>query len=153
MGEPSRRARRLLRLLYREDVRRAAYRAYLRRARHRHLRKMLTTFLQVEARLIGLLEGHLQALGVSPRTGIVRRWLGLLGGLLGGITSRRGDAGILRRIRSEESRGAERYAAEVDWKGWSPEERWTVDGHRCDQLYQNQWAEDVERDLAGREAG
>lgn len=153
MGEPSVRARRLLRLLYREDVRLAAYRAYLRRARHRHLRKLLATFLQVETRLIGLLEGHLGALGVTPRAGMVRRWLGVLGGFLGRITSRRGDAAILRRIRSEESRGAERYAAEADWDGWSPEERWTVDGHRCDQLYQNQWAGDVERDLAGRESG
>ena len=146
------RVRRLLRLLYREDLRAAAYRAYRRRARHAHHRKLLITFGQVEGRVIGLLEGHLAALGYGRpgRPGLLRRLMASLGTTLGTVTALGGERAMLRRLRSEETRGADRYAREVDWDGWTPEERDTLDGYRCDQLYQNQWAEDVERDLRGK---
>jgi hypothetical protein len=146
---PRERIRRLLRLLYREDLRIGAYRIYRRRAHHPHLRKLLSTFLQVEGRVIVRLEDHLADLGLGRpgRRGPVRRFLSGVGGLLGRMTAVGGEAGMLRRLRSEESRGAERYGREADWEGWSAAERDTVDGHRCDQLYQNQWAEDVSRDV------
>ena len=144
------RVRRLLRLLYREELRAAAYRVYRRRARHAHLRTLLATFGKVEGRVIALLEGHLATLGYGRpgRRGPVRRLMAATGATLGTLTAVGGEPAILRRLRSEESRGADRYGREVDWDGWGDGERETLDGHRCDQLYQNQWAEDVARDLS-----
>ena len=109
-------------------------------------------FLEVETRLIKRLEQHLVSLGHPDGKGPIRQGMSGLGGLLAGLTSFGGELRILERLRSEESRGAERYGREADWQGWGPEERETVDGHRCDQLYQNQWAEDVERDLLREKA-
>ena len=113
---PKERIRRLLRLLYREDLRIGAYRIYRRRAQHPHLRKLLSTFLQVESRVIVRLEDHLADLdlGRSGQRGPVRRLLSGVGGMLGRMTALGGEAGILRRLRSEESRGAERYGREAD---------------------------------------
>jgi hypothetical protein len=153
-GPSAERVRRLLRFLYREEVRAAAYRAYRRRARHVPLKGMLATFGEVEERLLLRIEGHLAALGVGRpgRRGPLRRAMAMVGSLLAGVTALGGDAAILRRVRCEESRGADRYAREVDWAGWTAAERDTLDGHRCDQHYQSQWAQDVQRDLAAARA-
>jgi hypothetical protein len=142
------RTRRLLGALYREEFRSAAYRAYHRRAREEKLRKMLGTFLQAQERMIGLLEGHLRDLGVQRAgRGPLRSLIGVAGSAAGRLTSLRGADAILRRVQSEETRGAEYYGDEIDWEGWSTEEKQTLEGHACDQLYQKKWAGTVERDL------
>ena len=149
------RIRRLLRALYQEEVRTGAYRAYRRRSRNAGLRSMLDTFLRVEARAVSLLAGHLAALGVGRpgQRGPIRRGLALLGAVLAGITARGGDPAILRRLRTSERRGADRFGREVDWEGWTEGERATFDGHRCDQLYQANWAEELAGRLARDAAG
>ncbi len=142
------RARRLLGAVYREEFRSAAYRAYHRRAREEHLRKMLGTFLQAQARMIGLLEGHLRDLGVQRAgRGALRSIVGRLGSTVGTLTSLRGAEAILRRIQSEEARGADHYGDEIDWEGWSEAEKETLEGHACDQLYQKKWAGRIEDHL------
>ncbi len=145
----SERIRRLLQAVYREELRTAAYRVYRRRARDDSVGTMLDTFLRVEERVLSRLEGHLVDLDACRpgRPGLLRRGMGWLGATLARLTVLGGDPSILRRIRAEERRGGERYGREVEWKGWSPAERDTLDGHRCDQLYQNHWAEEVERDV------
>ncbi len=148
------RTRRLLGAVYREEFRSAAYRAYHRRAREEHLRKMLGTFLDAQARMIGLLEGHLRDLGLERAgRGALRRIIGALGSSVGTLTSLRGADAVLRRIQSEEGRGADHYGDEIDWEGWSEAEKQTLEGHACDQLYQKKWAGTVERDLKSRESG
>ncbi len=148
------RTRRLLGAVYREEFRSAAYRAYHRRAREEKLRKMLGTFLQAQARMIGLLEGHLRDLGVQRAgRGALRSTIGVLGSAVGTLTSLRGADAILRRVQSEEARGADHYGDEVDWEGWSEAEKQTLEGHACDQLYQKKWAGTVERDLKSGENG
>jgi hypothetical protein len=144
------RIRRLLGALYREEARAAAYRAFRRSATEEPLQKMLDTYLQVETRFIGILERHLAELGVGRpgRVGILRRVLRGLGGATGAAIAWRGSAAILRRAKAEEWSGAQRYGKEIDWPGWSALERWSLDGHRCDQLYQSHWAGDVARDRA-----
>ena len=143
------RVERLMRALYREELRTAAYRAYRRRVKAVPVRTMLTTFLRVQERVVRLLEEHLLELGVGTpgRRGPLRRLTAATGAFLATVASVGGDLAILRRIRSEETRGADRSGREVDWEGWSAAERDSFDGHRCDQLYQNQWAQDVARDL------
>jgi len=142
------RTRRLLGAVYREEFRSAAYRAYRRRAEEEHLRKMLGTFLDAQARMIGLLEGHLQDLGVSRSgRGVLRRVIGILGSSVGTLTSLRGADAVLRRIQSEEGRGADHYGDEIDWDGWSEAEKQTLEGHACDQLYQKRWAGRIEEHL------
>ena len=148
------RARRLLGAVYREEFRSAAYRAYHRRAREEKLRKMLGTFLEAQARMIGLLEGHLRDLGIQHAgRGALRSIIGVLGSAVGTLTSLRGADAILRRIQSEEGRGADHYGDEIDWEGWSEAEKQTLEGHACDQLYQKKWAGTVERDLKSGESG
>ncbi len=148
------RTRRLLGAVYREAFRSAAYRAYHRRAREEKLRKMLGTFLEAQARMIGLLEGHLQDLGVQRAgRGALRSIVGVVGSAVGTLTSLRGADAILRRIQSEEARGADHYGDEIDWEGWSEAEKQTLEGHACDQLYQKKWAGTVERDLKSGESG
>ena len=142
------RTRRLLGAVYREEFRSAAYRAYQRRAREEHLRKMLGTFLQAQERMIDLLEGHLRDLGVQRAgRGALRRIIGALGSSVGTLTSLRGADAVLRRIQSEEGRGADHYGDEIDWEGWSEAEKQTLEGHACDQLYQKKWAGRIEEHL------
>ena len=139
------RARRLLRALYREEFRASAYRVYRSRAAEESVRKMLGTFLRAEDRMIGLLEGHLSDLGAGTpgRPGLMRRTVRFVGAGTGLVTSLGGARSMLRRVRSEEERGAEHYGREAHWAGWSQAERETLEGHHCDQLYQNRWAEEV----------
>ena len=148
-GIDRQRIRWLLRALYREELRAGAYRVYRRRAGSGPVGTMLGTFLKVEARMIAAVEGHLMVLGVGQpgRRGLLRHAMAGLGAALAGLTGLGGPRAILRRVRAEEWRGAERYAREVEWVGWSAAERETLDGHRCDQLYQSHWAEEIERDL------
>lgn len=147
------RTSRLLGALYREQFRSSAYRAYHRRARQEKLRRMLGTFLEAQARMIGLLEGHLRDLGVERAgRGALRSIIGVAGAAAGTLTSLRGADAILRRIQSEEGRGADYYGDEIDWKGWSEAEKQTLEGHACDQLYQKKWAGTVERDLRSGES-
>ena len=155
LDQRAERVRRLLGALYREEARAAAYRAFRRRATEEPLRKMLDTYLQVEARFIGILERHLAELGVGRpgRVGPLRRVLRGLGALLGAAVAWRGNAAILRRAKVEEWSGAQRYGQEIDWPGWSPLERWSLDGHRCDQLYQSHWAGEVARDRTAARGG
>lgn len=142
------RTRRLLGALYREEFRSAAYRAYYRRAREEHLRKMLGTFLDAQARMIGLLQGHLQDLGVQRAgRGVLLRVIRVVGSWVGTLTSLRGKDAILHRIQSEEGRGADHYGDEMDWEGWSEAEKQTLEGHACDQLYQKRWAGRIEDHL------
>ncbi len=147
------RTSRLLKVLYREEFRSAAYRVYRGRVRQAPLRKMLGTFLQAETRMVELLEGHLAELGaLQPGSvGLSRRMVRLLGSGAAYLTALGGTRAIMRRVCSEEQRGAAHYGDERDWEGWSEAEQETLEGHQCDQLYQNQWAGDLQRDLeAGR---
>ncbi len=142
------RTRRLLGAVYREEFRSAAYRAYHRRAREEQLRNMLGTFLDAQARMIGLLEGHLRDLGLRRAgRGALRSILGALGSAVGTLTSLCGADAVLRRIQSEEGRGADHYGDEIDWEGWSEAEKQTLEGHACDQLYQKKWAGRIEDHL------
>ena len=143
------RTRRLLKALYREEFRSAAYAVYRRRVRQEPLRKMLGTFLEAQARMVGLLEGHLVDLGaLRPGSlGVWRRMVRLLGRVAAFLTALGGSRAIMQRVCSEEQRGAAHYSDERDWDGWSEAEQETLEGHQCDQLYQNQWAGDLQRDL------
>jgi hypothetical protein len=148
VSQSQERTRRLLGALYREEFRSAAYRAYHRRAEGEDLRRMLDKFLQAQARMVGLLEGHLRELGAQRSgRGPLRRAMGALGMLTGTLTSLRGVDAILARIRSEEQRGARFYGDAIDWSGWSEEEKQTLEGHACDQLYQNRWAQSLQQSL------
>ena len=142
------RIRRLLAALYREDLRAATYRVFRRRAGDGPAGTMIGTALRVEERMIGLLEGHLEARGAgrSVRGAPLRRLLRGLGTALGYGTGLGRTSALLRRFRVEERRAAERYGRELDWIGWSRSERETMDGHRCDLLYQDQWVEELQRD-------
>ena len=108
--------------------------------------------LPFEGRVVSRIEEHLAELGVGRpgRRGILRHALGWLGKAVGGVTALGGESAILTRIRAEEWRGAERYSREVEWPGWSVAERDTLEGHSCDQRFQNHWAEDVARGREGK---
>lgn len=139
------RVRRLMGALYREEFRASEYQVYRRRAGSDDLRGMLESFLQVEDRVIRLIEGHLLLLGagVPGEAGTFRRLMRTLGRWSGGVTALRGTEAMLRRIRVEERRGAEHYARQAEWDGWTEGERATLEGHHCDQRLQDQWVTDL----------